>query len=336
MLAIDDILNIASDGDFERAALETFVRQARGCGPYREYLSLLGVDPAEISTLEEIPFLPIELFKTHRVWCGPSEPEIVFTSSGTGGLGGSKHYVAHREDYEKTFHRAFRMFYGDPAQVGIYALLPGYMEREGSSLIYMIDDLVKAGDRGGFYLDDYDRLLRDMEADPGPKILFGVSYALLDLAERYSPKLHNTVVMETGGMKGQREEIAKEEFHRILCRAFGVGAIHSEYGMAELSSQAYSEGGNLFRTPPWMRVGVRDLNDPFDILAPGQNGGVNIIDLANIYSCAFVQTQDVGVTFGEGDAPAGEALGSSRFSRLFSVHGRADRSEIRGCNLLVQ
>ncbi len=196
-----------------------------------------------------------------------------------------------------------------------------------SSVEEFEDIVVRAGSRGGFYLDDHDRLLRDMDADPGPKILFGVSHALLDLAETRAPKLHNTIVMETGGMKGRREEIAKGEFHCILCEAFGVEEIHSEYGMAELSSQAYSEGQNLFRTPPWMRVGVRDLNDPFDILAPGQNGGVNIIDLANIYSCAFIQTQDVGVTFPD------EA---GRFSRLFSIHGRADRSEIRGCNLLVQ
>ncbi len=327
MTAIDRVLNIASDAEFERAALETFARQSRECAPYREYLSLLGVDPAVVASVGEIPFLPIELFKTHRVYCAAKEPEIVFTSSSTGGAGESKHYVAHLADYEKTFRRAFGMFYGDPARVGIYALLPGYMERAGSSLIYMVDDLVRAGSRGGFYLDDHDRLLRDMDADPGPKILFGVSHALLDLAETRAPKLHNTIVMETGGMKGRREEIAKGEFHCILCEAFGVEEIHSEYGMAELSSQAYSEGQNLFRTPPWMRVGVRDLNDPFDILAPGQNGGVNIIDLANIYSCAFIQTQDVGVTFPD------EA---GRFSRLFSIHGRADRSEIRGCNLLVQ
>ncbi len=337
MTATDRILNIASDAEFECAALETFARQARECAPYREYLSMIGVDPAGITVLEEIPFLPIELFKTHRVYCGVGEPEIVFTSSSTGGAGESKHYMAHRGDYEKTFHRAFSMFYGNPAQVGIYALLPGYLERDGSSLIYMVDDLVRAGVRGGFYLDDHDRLLRDMEADPGPKILFGVSYALLDLAEKYAPKLHNTIVMETGGMKGRREEIVKTEFHRILCEAFGVGTVHSEYGMAELSSQAYSGGYGLFRTPPWMRVCVRDLNDPFDLLAPGQNGGVDIIDLANIYSCAFIQTQDVGVVFGEdGVEPAGEAAGAGRFSRLFSIHGRADRSEVRGCNLLVQ
>ena len=334
MSVIDGILNIASDREFERAALGTFVRQARECAPYREYLSLLGVDPAGVAQLEEIPFLPIELFKSHRVWCGAGEPDIVFSSSGTGGAGGSKHYVTHRGDYEKTFRRAFRMFYGDPAQVGIYALLPGYMEREGSSLIYMVDDLVRAGTRGGFYLDDHERLLRDMEADRGPKILFGVSYALLDLAEKYAPKLHNTIIMETGGMKGRREEIAKDEFHRNLCEAFGVDAIHSEYGMAELSSQAYSDGGNLFRTPPWMRVGVRDLNDPFDILGPGQNGGVNIIDLANVYSCAFIQTQDVGVVFRE--SGSNKTASDGYFSRLFSIHGRADRSEIRGCNLLVQ
>lgn len=326
-MEINNILAIQTDAEFEAAALRLFAHQATECEPYRQYLSHLDIDPQRVSKLHEIPFLPVELFKTHKIYCAADEPEIVFTSSSTGGEGVAKHYVAHKTDYEKTFVRGFEIFYGNPADTAIYALLPGYLEREGSSLIYMIDCLIAANRRGGFYLYDHDELITDLSADEGPKILFGVSYALLDLAENRPLTLNNTVVMETGGMKGRREEIAKEEFHEILCGAFGVDAIHSEYGMAELSSQAYSQGGNLFQTPPWMRVGIRDLNDPFEMLCAGRSGGINIIDLANLHSCAFIQTQDAGIGFADGD---------DRFTRLFSVLGRADRSEIRGCNLLVQ
>ncbi|MDL2320711.1 acyltransferase [Alistipes sp. OttesenSCG-928-B03] len=319
MFVIDDILGISSSAEFERAALELFTFQARECQPYHEYLALAGIDPAGVRSFADIPYLPIEIFKTHRVYCGAGEPEIVFTSSSTGGAGESKHYVARTEDYEKTFRRAFGMFYDQPAKYGIYALLPGYLEREGSSLIYMMRDLVGNARTGGFYLHDHDRLIRDMEADHGPKILFGVSYALWDLAELKPPRFNNLTVMETGGMKGHREELAKDEFHDLLCNAFGIRAIHSEYGMAELSSQAYSAGENIFRCPPWMRISLRDLNDPFETLTTGR-GGVNIADLANINSCAFIQTQDIGTLYADGS---------------FSVLGRADRSDIRGCNLLV-
>lgn len=321
MFAIDDILAISSGAVFERTALELFAFQAVRCAPYREYLSLIGVDPQSVDRVEKIPFLPIKIFKTHKVYCGEGEPEIIFTSSGTGESGASRHYVARAGDYELTFRRAFELFYGSPADVNIYALLPGYLEREGSSLIYMIDDLIKSGRGGGFYLDDHERLIAEMAADEGAKILFGVSYALWDLAETQAPKLHGTIVMETGGMKGRREELPKDEFHALLCRGFGVDRIHSEYGMAELSSQAYSRGGNIFEPPPWMRVLARDLNDPSEILPAGRAGGLNIIDLANIGSCAFIQTQDIGNVSAGG---------------RFSVLGRADRSDIRGCNLLVQ
>ena len=223
--------------------------------------------------------------------------------------------------YEAAFTAAFERFYGNPARWSLYGLLPNYLQREGSSLVYMVDRLIGRCGSGGFYLDDYERLLADMAADPKPKILLGVSYALWDLAERYAPKLRDTIVMETGGMKGRREELPKEEFHRILCEAFGVDRIHSEYGMAELTSQAYSDGGGRFRTPGWMRVAVRDVNDPFCRLLPDQRGGVDIIDLANRFSCAFIQTQDVGRVSADGS---------------FRIEGRIDHSDIRGCNLLVQ
>ena len=223
--------------------------------------------------------------------------------------------------YEEAFRASFRTFYGEPAGWSLYALLPNYLRRKGSSLVYMADRLIGDCGSGGFYLDDHEALLRDMAADPKPKILLGVTYALLELAERYAPKLQNTVVMETGGMKGYREEVAKERLHEILCEAFGVAEIHSEYGMAELTSQAYSQGGNRFRCPGWMRVTTRDVNDPFDRLAAGARGGLNIADLANRWSCAFIETQDVGRVLADGS---------------FEIEGRIDRAEIRGCNLLVQ
>jgi len=321
MKGIDDIVTIRNDEEFSQAALALFRFQAERCEPYRQYLELLGLNPAEVCRVEDIPCLPIELFKSHTIYCGEGEPEVVFTSSSTTGQTPSRHPMARLSIYERAFTAAFRQFYGDPSEYGIYALLPSYLQRKGSSLVYMADHLISAAGAGGFYLDDYERLIADMEADPKPKILLGVSYALWELAERYAPCLRNTIVMETGGMKGYREEIPKAEFHRILTSAFGVERIHSEYGMAELTSQAYSLGEGVFRTPRWMKVLVRDINDPFTLLAEGSRGGVNIIDLANIYSCAFIETQDVGRRFADDS---------------FTIEGRIDRSEIRGCNLLIQ
>lgn len=324
MFDTDDILNIGDDAAFERMALQLFRFQAEHCKPYAEYLRLAGYnanDIQRINQLRNVPFLPIGVFKWRTVYCGDAEPETVFTSSATTGMTPSRHPMARLDDYEKTFTAAFRAFYGDPAQYGIFALLPSYLERQGSSLVYMADRLIARSGAGGFYLDDYGKLIADMERCPKPKILLGVTYALLDLAERHAPQLRDTIVMETGGMKGRREEISKGELHRLLCNAFGVNEIHSEYGMAELTSQAYSAGGGVFRSPAWMRVFTRDINDPFDLLPAGSRGGINIIDLANISSCAFIETQDAGRTLPDGS---------------FTVEGRIDRSEIRGCNLLVQ
>ncbi len=307
--------------DFAPAAIRIFRHQAAACIPYAEYLRLIGVDPAQVTDPAQIPHLPIELFKSHEVYCGSRPPQITFTSSTTGGSVPARHMMEDVTAYERTFTEIFRRFYGDPSGVAIFALLPGYLERQGSSLVYMADRLIAAGGAGGFYLDDYDRLLADMAACRRPKILLGVTYALLDLAENHAPKLHDTIVMETGGMKGHRGEVSKGRLHEILCGAFGVDRIHSEYGMAELTSQAYSAGGNRFRCPPWMRVTVRDLNDPFDLRPAGSTGGINLTDLANLASCAFIQTSDIGTLHPDG---------------TFSIHGRADRSEIRGCNLLIQ
>lgn len=320
MIDTKSIFSIATQADFDRMTLEVFRFQVEACAPYREYLELLGVDPAAVECPKQIPFLPIELFKSHRVYCGSNPPQQIFTSSSTTGQTPSRHYVADLRIYEEAFTRSFELFYGPAEQTAIYALLPNYLEREGSSLIYMVEGLIRRGG-GGFYLYDHDALLRDMEAHQGKKILLGVSYALWDLAEEQRGALHDVIVMETGGMKGRREELPREEFHRLLCDAFGVQSIHSEYGMAELMSQAYSDGNGIFRTPPWMRICVRDLNDPFRLLPNGATGGVNLIDLANLYSCSFLQTQDLGKLYEDGS---------------FRILGRISGSEIRGCNLLVQ
>lgn len=320
MIDTKSIFSIATQADFDRMTLEVFRFQAEACAPYREYLELLGVDPAAVECPEQIPFLPIELFKSHRVYCGSNPPQQIFTSSSTTGQTPSRHYVADLRIYEEAFTRSFELFYGPAEQTAIYALLPNYLEREGSSLIYMVEGLIRRGG-GGFYLYDHDALLRDMETHQGKKILLGVSYALWDLAEEQRGALHDVIVMETGGMKGRREELPREEFHRLLCDAFGVQSIHSEYGMAELMSQAYSDGKGIFRTPPWMRICVRDLNDPFRLLPNGATGGINLIDLANLYSCSFLQTQDLGKVYDDGS---------------FRILGRISGSEIRGCNLLVQ
>ena len=320
MLTIDQILSIKSDAEFEAAALELFRFQAAKCKPYSDYLELMGIDPSEVKRIEDIPFLPIELFKSHDIYCADTEPEIIFTSSNTGGTTPSRHMMASTEVYRRAFTEAFEAFYGKIEEWSIYGLLPNYLEREGSSLVYMTDELIRRAGSGGFYLNDYERLIHDMERDPKPKILLGVSYALWDVAEQYAPKLSNTIIMETGGMKGRRKELTKSELHDILCRGFGVRSIHSEYGMAELTSQAYSKGEGIFETPRWMHILVRDVNDPLDHSPAGMRGGIDVIDLANLTSCAFIRTQDIGRKLDE---------------RRFVLEGRIAGSDIRGCNLLV-
>lgn len=321
MFDADKIFSIRTDEEFTSAALELFRWQAEHCAPYKQYISLLGIEPQAVDRIEQIPFLPIELFKSHDIYCGEGEPEKIFTSSSTTGQTPSRHMMQSLKHYERTFTAAFEQFYGAAEGWSIYGLLPNYLQREGSSLVYMVDRLLERCSSGGFYLDDYEKLLADMAADPKPKILLGVSYALWDLAEKYAPQLDNTVVMETGGMKGRREELPKAEFHKLLTSAFGVETIHSEYGMAELTSQAYSSGGGIFRTPDWMRVVVRDVNNPLKILQAASRGAISIIDLANLSSCAFIATQDVGRTFADGS---------------FMIEGRLTGADLRGCNLLVQ
>lgn len=314
-----------SEADFEQTALEVFRFQAAQVPVYRDYLKLLGVDPLRVFEMHKIPFLPVELFKTHRVLPEGMEPQLVFSSSGTTGMVSSQHAVADLSLYENSFFRCFSHFYGPVSDYCVLALLPSYLEREGSSLVYMADFLIRLSGHpdSGFYLHDYEGLaqkLGQLEASGKKVLLLGVTYALLDLAEQFPGPLKNVIVMETGGMKGRRREMVREELHAVLQDAFGVPAIHSEYGMTELLSQAYSKGAGHFFCPPWMRVAVRDVNDPFSYMPRGRTGGLNIIDLANLYSCSFIAVSDLGRIL-----PGGS----------FEVLGRFDHSDIRGCNLLV-
>lgn len=292
---------------------------------YCQYIKALKVNVDKITEPEQIPFLPIEFFKTHEIITIPiAIGSKIFTSSGTTGSIQSKHYVNDIRIYEKSYRKGFEHFYGNIEEYCILALLPSYLEREGSSLIYMMDDLIKKSKhpQSGFYLNNYDELLLKLKQLQGQKtLLVGVTYALLDLVELLgSGDYKNLIIMETGGMKGKREELVREELHERLCKGFGVDVIHSEYGMTELLSQAYSKGNGVFDCPPWMKILIRDTNDPFTILPHNKTGGINVIDLANINSCSFIATQD---------------LGRSLLDNSFEVLGRFDNSDIRGCNLLV-
>ncbi len=327
---IESIFTIKSEQEFRRIALDVFRFQATNNAVYKEYLLSLKTDIESLEQLEQIPFLPVEFFKSFEITTinnSPKDP-IQFTSSGTTGQITSKHFVSDSSIYQKSYLKAFELFYGNISDYCILALLPSYLEREGSSLVYMADDLIKKSKhhQSGFYLHNYDELiltLQQLQDKKQKTILLGVTYALLDVVEQF-PLFKggsNLIVMETGGMKGKRKEMIREELHSILCEGFGVKSIHSEYGMTELLSQAYSKGDGIFNTPPWMKILIRDTNDPFSYLPASRTGGINIIDLANIYSCSFIATQD---------------LGKTNPNNSFEVLGRFDNSDIRGCNLLVQ
>lgn len=322
----DHIFSIDSSVAFEELSLNLFAHQATHCPVYHEYLSLLDIAVPDIKRIEEIPFLPLEFFKNHRIITGTVETQLIFTSSGTTGSVQSKHYVADPTLYERSYRTAFAQFYGNPADLAVLALLPTYSEREGSSLIYMVDDLISQSGHplSGYFLYNHEDLsdaLHQLRKAGTPTLLIGVTYALLDFVENHAVDFPALIVMETGGMKGQRREMIREEVHELLCQGFNVKEIHSEYGMTELLSQAYAAGRGRFRCPPWMRICIRDTNDPFSVLPAGYSGAINIIDLANLHSCAFLATQD---------------LGRKHADETFEVLGRFDQSDIRGCNLLVQ
>ncbi|MBT8257867.1 MAG: acyl transferase, partial [Bacteroidia bacterium] len=283
------------------------------------------VHPSEIRSIDKIPFLPIQFFKTHMVLSSKETIEVEFKSSGTSGQERSTHYVTDLELYKKSFVNGFKHFYGPINDFAILALLPSYLERQGSSLVYMVDHMISLSTHAesGFFLNDIDKLatvLNELDKNGKRVLLLGVSFALLDLVEKHQFNLKNTIIMETGGMKGRRQELIREDLHKILKSGFDVENIHSEYGMTELLSQAYSKGKGRFQTPPWMKVLTRDSEDPFYILPAGSSGGINIIDLANLHSCAFIATQDLGKIYPDGS---------------FEVLGRFDHSDIRGCNLMT-
>jgi phenylacetate-coenzyme A ligase PaaK-like adenylate-forming protein len=319
------IFNNHSYNNFETISLEIFKFQAKNNNVYAEFLNHLKVNITAVNKIQEIPFLPIQFFKSHQIIASTQSIQEVFLSSGTTGMQQSKHFVSDISIYKEGFQKGFQHFYGNIEEYTILALLPAYLERNGSSLVYMVNDLIKLSKKAksGFYLNNLNELAKNLvELDKkGEKVLLiGVSFALLDLVETYQFQLKNTIIMETGGMKGRRKEMIREELHAILREGFGVEKIHSEYGMTELLSQAYSKGNGLFECPPWMKILTRDTEDALTILPEGKSGGINIIDLANVNSCSFIATQDLGKTYSKG---------------TFEVLGRFDNSDIRGCNLLV-
>lgn len=326
----DKIFSV-SDAGFGSLALEIFRFQYQHNPVYGAYVDALQIKPETVKLLTEIPFLPIRFFKSHAVTATTFKPELVFESSGTTGSINSRHLVKDALVYEESFSRAFRLFYGDVDEWCIIGLLPSYLERQGSSLVYMVDKLVKASDhpQSGFYLYNFEQLrqvLQELERREQKVLLIGVTFALLDFAQQYPISLRHTVIMETGGMKGRREELIRPQVHEILQQAFGVPVIHAEYGMTELLSQAYSKGNGLFTCPPWMKVLIREEEDPLtvrslkDVKQKPISGAINIIDLANIYSCSFIATDDAGQLEADG---------------RFRVMGRLDNSDIRGCSLMV-
>lgn len=319
------VFNIQNQSDFKTCALQVFRHQFKNNAIYRSFCDLLYIHSSDVKEIEEIPFLPIQFFKSHAVLSSTQAVQETFTSSGTTGSSVSKHMVTDVSWYTKSYTKGFEYFYGPIEEYTVLGLLPNYLERDGSSLIYMVDDFIKKSNKpaSGFYLNNLTELSKTLIAldKKGEKVLLiGVTFALLDLIERQQFKLQNTIIMETGGMKGRRKEIIRNELHEILCAGFGVSKIHSEYGMTELLSQGYSSGDGVFDCPPWMKILARDTEDALTMVGTNKTGGLNVIDLANYNSCSFIATQDLGKVDNNGS---------------FEVLGRFDHSDIRGCNLMV-
>ena len=319
------VFNIQDQSDFKTCALQVFRHQFKNNAIYRSFCDLLYIHSSDVKEVEEIPFLPIQFFKSHAVLSSTQAVKETFTSSGTTGSSVSKHMVTDLSWYTKSYTKGFEYFYGPIEDYTVLGLLPNYLERDGSSLIYMVDDFIKKSNKpaSGFYLNNLSELSKTLIAldKKGEKVLLiGVTFALLDLIERQQFKLQNTIIMETGGMKGRRKEIIRNELHEILCAGLGVSKIHSEYGMTELLSQGYSSGDGVFDCPPWMKILARDTEDALTMVGTNKTGGLNVIDLANYNSCSFIATQDLGKVDNNGS---------------FEVLGRFDHSDIRGCNLMV-
>ncbi|MGB1362502.1 MAG: acyl transferase [Flavobacteriaceae bacterium] len=322
---LENFWEIGSQSTFEMLALKTFYFQYENNKVYRSFCDLINCNPAEVTAVKDIPYLPISFFKSKKVCCFESDNASFFSSSTTTGGSPSKHYYHQLKDYQISFRKGFEHFFGAIEDFTVLALLPSYLERSGSSLIYMADDMIRKSQKteSGFYLNQLEslkKIIMQQEKKEQKTLLLGVSFALLDLVEQYSFDLEHTWIMETGGMKGRRKEVTREALHSQLKKGFGVSKIYSEYGMTELLSQAYSIGKGIFECPPWMRVAARENQDPFNLLPWGQSGGLNIIDLANRDSCAFIATED---------------LARVHSDKRFEVLGRLDASEIRGCNLMV-
>jgi phenylacetate-coenzyme A ligase PaaK-like adenylate-forming protein len=322
---VEQIFNIQSEAVFTQVSLQVFKHQFTNNKVYRSFCDLLYVHPSDVKSIEQIPFLPIQFFKSHTVISSLDEIEETFSSSGTTGAITSKHFVTDITLYKESYLKGFHHFYGDIKEYTVLALLPNYLERKGSSLVYMVDDLIQKSQKlaSGFYLNNLDELantLIRLDATNEKVLLIGVSFALLDLIELQQFNLKNTIVMETGGMKGRRKELIRDELHAILKKGFGTEQIHSEYGMTELLSQGYSKGNGIFDCPPWMKILTRDTEDALTIQQAGKTGGINVIDLANYNSCSFIATQD---------------LGKVQQNGTFEIIGRFDNSDIRGCNLMV-
>jgi hypothetical protein len=325
MISHEDIFQINSKKEFEKITLKVFRLQYDNNLVYQQFCNFLKKDKNNVKSITEIPFLPIQFFKSHTVLSTDEPIQQTFTSSGTTGMQTSKHLVTDIRWYEMSYRLGFSEFYGNIEDYCVLALLPSYLERDGSSLIYMVEDLIQSSkhEDSGFYLHNYDELIcKLIELDNSGQnvILIGVTYALLDLIEQQKFQLKNTIVMETGGMKGKRKEMIREELHSLLSNGFGISKVHSEYGMTELLSQAYSLGDGVFECPPWMQILIRDTEDALTYVSEGKTGGINVIDLANINSCSFIATQD---------------LGKKNPNHSFEVLGRFDHSDIRGCNLMV-
>lgn len=321
----EKIFRIKTTLEFNACAIEIFHFQYHNNLVYQQFIRELGIEAGDILHYQDIPFLPVSFFKTHRVYAGDRQPVITFASSRTTGSVPGLHRIADIALYETSLTTCFELFYGPVSRYCLLALLPSYLEREDSSLVHMAGALIRQSGHplSGFYLDDFQKLAHTLEflkKSRQKTILLGVSFALLNLVESHPVGFPGLIVMETGGMKGRRKEMIREELHTRLCAGFGVETIHSEYGMTELLSQAYSKSQGTYRCPPWMSVLVRDINDPLSLAGQNQTGGINIIDLANLYSCSFIATEDLGRIKPDGS---------------FEVLGRFDNSDIRGCNLLV-
>lgn len=320
-----DKIFFSNEENFDESALQIYKFQSENNEVYSNYLDILKIDRKKVKNIRDITFMPVEFFKTHCVLTGKVKPVKVFYSSGTTDSIPSRHYLCDTDIYKKASVKGFELFFGDIKQYNFLALLPSYLERNESSLVFMVNEFINRSKNSfnGFYMNDYNNLSKNIETilrNKEKAVLIGVSFALLEYAQKYKPDLSNVTVIETGGMKGKSKDMPRKELHEILKSFFNKEEIYSEYGMTELLSQAYSLKDGVFRTPPWMKVLTRDITDPFSLLPFGEQGALNIIDLANIYSCSFIATSDSGVLINENE---------------FEVTGRLDNSEARGCNLLA-